>query len=91
VLEGRTIDQVEQFDLLEFQQRARETCCPQKLFQLWEDICRRYERHEIGRYQLEEMKDVIWPNLKALTTLRRCVNDIPPASRENHGIARQSA
>lgn len=91
MLEGRTIDQVEQFDLLEFQQRAREICCPQKLFQLWEDVCRRYERYEIGRYQLEEMKDVIWPNLKALTTLRRCVNDIPPVSRENQEVTRQSA
>jgi hypothetical protein len=91
VLEGRTIDQVERFDLLEFQQRARETCCPQKLFQLWEDICRRYERNEIGQYQMEEMKDIIWPNLQALSLLRRCVNDIPPASRESYQSTRQSA
>jgi hypothetical protein len=91
VLEGRTIDQVERFDLLEFQQRARETCCPQKLFQLWEDICRRYERNEIGQYQMEEMKDIIWPNLQALSLLRRCVNDIPPANRESYQSTRQSA
>jgi hypothetical protein len=91
VLEGRTIDQVERFDLLEFQQRARETCCPQKLFQLWEDICRRYERNEIGQYQMEEMKDIIWPNLQALSLLRRCVNDIPPSNRESYQSTRQSA
>jgi hypothetical protein len=48
------------------------------LFELWEDVCRRYERKEIGLYQLEEMKEVIWPNLKALATLRQMV-DAPPA------------
>lgn len=71
---------IESFDLLEFQQRARETCCPKKLFQLWEDVCARYERKEIGEYQLEEMKEVIWPSLQALATLRRCINDEPVTS-----------
>ena len=85
------MDQGEKFDLLEFQQRARETCCPQKLFQLWEDISKRYERGEIGRYQLDELKDIIWPNLKALTTLRRCVNEIPPYQVKSKPDSRQSA
>jgi hypothetical protein len=48
------------------------------LFELWEDVCRRYERKEIGLYQLEEMKEVIWPNLKALATIRQMV-DAPAA------------
>ena len=91
MLEGRTIEHVEHFDLLEFQQRAREMCCPKKLFLLWEDVCRRYERREIGHYQLEEMKDVIWPHLEALTTLRRCVNDIPPYSGDTEEDVRRSA
>lgn len=65
---------METFDLLEFQQQARETCCPKKLFELWEDVCLRYERKEIGVYQLEEMKEVIWPNLQALAILRQVVN-----------------
>src|ERR1700722_12667305 len=73
--EDRTI---EPFDLLEYQKRARELCCPKKLFELWEDVCQRYERHEIGSYQLEEMKEVIWPNLEALACLRRTVNETPP-------------
>lgn len=71
-LEGTTI---EAFDLLEYQKRARETCCPKTLFQLWEDVCRRYDQHEIGEYQFEEMKAVIWPNLTALASLRRAIND----------------
>lgn len=65
---------IEGFDLLEFQRLARETCCPKKLFQLWEDVCRRYERGEIGTYELDEMKEVIWPSLEALASIRRCVN-----------------
>lgn len=66
---------MEAFDLLEYQKVARETCCPKKLFELWEDVCMRFERHEIGRYQLEEMKEVIWPNLKALSSLKNIVNE----------------
>lgn len=66
---------MEPFDLLEYQHRAREATCPKKLFDLWEEVCRRYERNEIGRYALEEMKEVIWPSLKALTALKRIVDD----------------
>lgn len=70
---GRAIA-IETFDLLEFQQYARELCCPKKLFELWEDVCKRYERREIGLYDLEEMKEVIWPTLMALAIIRRTVN-----------------
>lgn len=70
---------IEAFDLLEYQRRARETCCPKTLFQLWEDVCRRYDQHEIGEYQFEEMKAVIWPNLTALASLRRAINNSEPA------------
>lgn len=66
----------EAFDLLTFQKKARETCDPKKLFELWEDVCRRYDRREIGNYELDEMKEVILPNLKALTQLKQCINDI---------------
>ncbi len=68
---------MEPFDLIEFQQKARETTDPKKLFELWEDCCRRYERNEIGRYELDEMKDVIWPNLQALASLKRIINEAP--------------
>jgi len=76
---------MEPFDLIEFQQKARETTDPKKLFELWEDCCRRYERNEIGRYELDEMKDVIWPNLQALASLKRIINETPAdvSSRSN--------
>jgi hypothetical protein len=37
-------------------------------------VCKRYERGEIGTYELDEMKEVIWPSLQALASLRRTVN-----------------
>ncbi len=68
---------MEPFDLIEMQNQAREIFDPKKLFELWEDICKRYERHEIGEYELEEMKEVIWPTLCQLTALRRAINNEP--------------
>lgn len=68
---------MDSFDLIEFQQKARETYDPKKLYELWEDICLRFERHEIGEYELEEMKEVIWPSLGQLASLRRIVNGAP--------------
>ena len=72
---------IEPFDLLDFQKRARECCDPKKLFELWEDVCRRYDRHEIGQYDYEEMKEAIWPNLHALDTLRRAINETEQPAR----------
>ncbi len=68
---------IETFDLISYQQKARELSCPKKLFELWEDVCRRYERHEIGAYEMEEMKEVIWPSLNVLASLRSIVNETP--------------
>jgi hypothetical protein len=58
------------FDLIEFQRDARETKKPSALFQLWEDVCKMYERGLIGKYELDEMKSVIWPNLRAICALQ---------------------
>lgn len=66
---------MESFDLIEFQQKARDTADPKKLFELWEDCCRRFERYEIGRYELDEMKAVIWPSLQFLASLKRIINE----------------
>jgi len=58
------------FDLIEFQREARECKLPGALFQLWEEVCKFYDSGLIGTYELDEMKEVIWPNLKALCALR---------------------
>ena len=76
---------IEAFDLLEFQKRARESCDPKKLFELWEEVCRRYDKGEIGIYELEEMKEVVLPHLKALAGLQRSINtidDVPVQQRK---------
>lgn len=82
---------MEPFDLIEFQQKARQTCDPRKLFDLWEEVCKRYDRHEIGVYELEEMKEVIWPSLNALASLRRIVNGQPVEQKLKSGRRRKSS
>lgn len=72
----------EPFELLAFQKKARESCCPKKLFELWEDVCRRYDRRQISEYEFDEMKEAIWPHLNALAALRRAINETDPPSQE---------
>jgi hypothetical protein len=81
----------ESFDLIEFQQKARELVDPRRLFELWEDVCRRYERGEIGTYEVDEMKEVIWPLLDALASIRRAVNDDAAASGGRGRRSRRTA
>lgn len=75
---------IEAFDLLAFQKRARETCDPKALFELWEDVCKRFERRQIGEYEFEEMKEAIWPHLKALASLRRAMDAVDDLATDNN-------
>ncbi|HEY9777137.1 MAG TPA: hypothetical protein V6C81_25450 [Planktothrix sp.] len=63
------------FDLIEYQRDARTRKQPRELFELWEDVCRQYDRGIIGTYELEEMKAVIWPNLQTLSALQKEVDE----------------
>jgi len=56
------------FDLIEYQDRARDIYSPKRLFELWEDVCKKYDRGFIGKYALDEMKAVIWPKLHTLSS-----------------------
>ncbi len=58
------------FDLIEYQREARDRRQPSSLFELWEDVCKLYDRGLIGKYELDEMKSVIWPNLKKICALK---------------------
>src|SRR5579871_5015089 len=60
-------DAMKAFDLIECQRQARSCKQPRELFELWEDVCRLYDRRIIGSYELDEMKAVIWPNLQVLS------------------------
>lgn len=62
------------FDLIEYQRDARSRKQPRELFALWEEVCQHYDRGLIGRYDLDEMKAVIWPNLHALSVLQNTID-----------------
>jgi hypothetical protein len=58
------------FDLIEYQDKARDIYSPRRLFELWEDVCKKYDQGFIGSYALDEMKCVIWPKLHSLSHCR---------------------
>lgn len=62
------------FDLIQLQQEAREITTPKELFNLWERVCSQYDRGKISKYELEEMKAVIWPNLHYLNRIKKMVD-----------------
>ncbi len=72
------------FDLIELQRAARTISKPDELFKLWEDVCRYYDRGLIGQYELDEMKAVIWPNMRVLTALQ---DEIESSFVENRAAA----
>jgi hypothetical protein len=57
---------LDRFDLIEYQDKARDIYSPKRLFDLWEDVCKKYDRGVIRSYDLDEMKAVIWPKLHML-------------------------
>lgn len=62
----------EPFDLIEWQNKAKDLSGNAKaLFELWEEVCRRYDRNEIGKYEMEEMRDLILPDLQATASIKR--------------------
>lgn len=66
------------FDLIEWQQMAREMIKPEELFKFWEKINKMYLSNQIGRYELDELKDVIFERLAQLNNIKKEVNkDVP--------------
>ncbi|PWT98343.1 MAG: hypothetical protein C5B53_06815 [Candidatus Melainabacteria bacterium] len=64
------------FDLFEYRRKAVNLLNPKDLFLLWEDVCRCYDRGEIGKQELDEMRALIWPTLASLTALRKLIDNI---------------
>ena len=58
------------FDLIEYQDKARDMYSPRRLFELWEDVCKKYDHGMIRGYDLDEMKAVILPKLHMLSESR---------------------
>lgn len=63
-----------QFDLPEFQQEVREAKSAKQLFDLWDGVCKMYERGQISKYELEEMRDIIWPQMRSLVSLQGMID-----------------
>jgi hypothetical protein len=63
-------DSPDKFDLIEYQDKARDMYSPRRLFELWEDVCKKYDRGVIRSYDLDEMKAVILPKLHMLAQSR---------------------
>lgn len=64
---------MEVFDLVSIQRQAAECKSPRVLFDLWEQACRKYDRGQIGKHHLQELKDIIWPKLQLLSGIKRSI------------------
>lgn len=63
----------DRFDLPECQQEVRETKSAKHLFLLWDKVCGYYDRGNIGKYELEEMRDVVYSQMNELVTLQSAI------------------
>ena len=74
------VNEIDEFDLFEYQKFAREQNCAEELFNLWDRVSSFYERGEISSHELSEMKAVIWPRLRSISALRKIINGMAQAS-----------
>lgn len=72
---------VDRFDLPEYQQEAREAKSAKSLFALWDKVCSYYDRGLIGRYELEEMRDLVWEQMNSLVKLQSAIEQSFTARR----------
>ncbi len=71
----------DRFDLPELQQEARETKSAKSLFLLWNKVCACYDRGQIGKYELDEMHDVVWSQMENLVTLQSMIEQSFPVRK----------
>jgi len=64
---------IDRFDLPEYQQEVRETKSAKHLFLIWDKVCSYYDRGNIGKYELEEMRDVVYSQMNNLVTLQSAI------------------
>ena len=58
------------FDLIDYQEQARNASAPKKLYELWDEVCQNYDKRWISEYELSEMKDIIFTSLNHLSKLK---------------------
>lgn len=64
---------IDRFDPPECQQEVRETKSAKHLFLIWDKVCCYYDRGTIGKYELEEMRDVVYSQMSNLVTLQSAI------------------
>lgn len=67
------------FDLFEYRRKASNLVMPNELFNLWEEVCRYYDRGEISRQELDEMRALICPMLESLAVLKKLIDETETA------------
>lgn len=61
-------------DLLAVQRKVRKLHTPAQLFQLWNAVCRLYDRGKINSHELDEIQIAICSQFKHLESRRKGVN-----------------
>lgn len=64
------------FDLIEWQEMAKDMVKPEELFEFWEKINKMYLKNQIGKYELDEMRDVIFDRLAWLSAIKADISSI---------------
>jgi UDP-galactopyranose mutase len=59
------------FDLIEWQQMAKDMTSAENLLDLWERVNKMYLAGQIGKYELDEMRDVIFPALASISNIKK--------------------
>jgi len=62
------------FDLIQYQHDARTLTTPQSVFQMWEEVCCKYEVGMIAQNEWEELKDTLWSVLAQTSKLQRQID-----------------
>lgn len=63
--------EIKPFDLLEQLTLARECTSPEKLYKIWDACLNRYDRRQVSLYQVEELKEVIYPLMTKLMDIKK--------------------
>lgn len=64
----------ERFDLVDCQKMVRELRSREKLYEVWDWVCRLYDTRHISRHDLNEMRPIIWGQFKKLDALEKMLS-----------------
>ena len=59
------------FDLIESQNFVKESLNPKLLYEWFESICKRYDKGQINKYQIDNITEVVQEQMKKLTSIKK--------------------